>query len=696
MFKFRMMGLSITIMLLIMSFFSVTAQQGGSGAPTAVPTTNPDRDGDGIPNSADNCPRQRGPSSNGGCPEDSSNNGSGNSSGSGGGNQADTDGDGLGDPNDQCPTVPGTAANNGCPDGTEEPCTGQTGTPNCDTPDPCTARASTPSCDPTEPPPTDACYVSTAERGAVNVRSEMKIDPANIVGIIPGPGIWVQATIRMDENGNLWAELLDLSSVTLADPTFPGPAYASMAVLVYSNCQIPTVPGDDAVGQNGTGDLVAGDTPICHMALGFDADVWGSADEGMGHVIYAYFWFAFPEGAPIPEGTVNAGVSWLEPTIDFDNPESAYAVATDPNYFEEAQNADYGGDYGWPTLAGGIQSGAVILPRIEELVGVEGDGTGHCGPIVPANADDLSTNTGNDAGSEIQIPIDDLVCTVTTSSFHFAFAAPAGTPLAEGAQPIAILYPEPQEGTDLWEDPNLWSLIRHFDGKEYMYYEGTGYDWRLGGTCGPLLETEGQTISEPASTEAPTLQRPINQLACTVTTALGWIFAFNKAPGQPLDLGSHPLAVLQGHPAFDNTPAIWSTLEHDFNGHTVEYMGISRDIEGWVELPRTGGTCGAMGGSEPSVFVFPNDIGRSGDGNLEFDIVVDFPDCNNNGENDLDEFLPPDCFGQLTTTNGDNVVEFPGFDDTDTEIAWLQCPDGWTWSEEDGFACAPLVVDDED
>jgi hypothetical protein len=688
MFKFRVVGLSISIMLLALSFFSVTAQRGGLAPnPTAVPTAIPDRDGDGVPDSVDNCDSQRGPSSNAGCPEGDGStcggNGSGGNSGdNSGGNQAtaDTDGDGLDDPNDQCPTVLGTADNNGCPGGTEEPCPEQ---------------ASTPSCEPTEPPrfPTDRCYVATAGRQDVNVRSELSL-AADILGVLSAGNIY-EAEIVLGENDEPWARLLDTSTIVLAHPADAGKeGYALLAALIFGNCPIPTVPGNDALGQDGMGDFVMEDTPLCYMALGFDADIWGA--EGMQNVIYAYFWFASNPGLPIPEGTVNAGVIMIEEFIDFPNPESAYAVATDPSYFEEAQNAAYPGDYLWPTLAGGIQSGDLILPRIVEEVGIEGDGTGRCGPIVPVAPDDLSSNTGDEPGNEIEVPIDDLVCTVTSSSFIFAFAFAPNTPLPEGAQPIAILYPEPQEGSDLWEDPNLWSLIWHFDAQQYMYYEQAGYWLRLGGTCGDLQEPVVRDTAEIAPTEVPTVQRPMNQLACTVTTALGWVFAFAEAPGEPLDLGSHPLAVLQGHPDYSQDPAIWGTLQHDFNGHTVEYMGISREIDGWMELPRTGGTCGAIGSSEASVFVFPNTIGREDDSSLNLDRDIDFPDCNNNGENDLDEFWPPDCFGQLTTPEGDNVVEFPGFDDADTELAWLQCPDGWVLENDGSFYCSPLVVDDED
>ncbi len=54
----------------------------------------PDRDGDGIADKDDLCPDQAGPAATGGCP--------------------DTDGDGVPDNKDECPTIPGTLR--GCPD----------------------------------------------------------------------------------------------------------------------------------------------------------------------------------------------------------------------------------------------------------------------------------------------------------------------------------------------------------------------------------------------------------------------------------------------------------------------------------------------------------------------------------------------------------------------------------------------------
>ena len=55
-----------------------------------------DTDGDGVPNTEDNCPTIEGVATNFGCPND-------------------TDGDGIADADDRCPAEPGVAASLGCP-----------------------------------------------------------------------------------------------------------------------------------------------------------------------------------------------------------------------------------------------------------------------------------------------------------------------------------------------------------------------------------------------------------------------------------------------------------------------------------------------------------------------------------------------------------------------------------------------------
>ncbi len=70
-----------------------------------IPT---DSDGDGVPDSQDQCVFEIGTVANNGCPEGVT-------------TPQDTDGDGVIDSEDQCPLDFGTVANNGCPEGVIPP-----------------------------------------------------------------------------------------------------------------------------------------------------------------------------------------------------------------------------------------------------------------------------------------------------------------------------------------------------------------------------------------------------------------------------------------------------------------------------------------------------------------------------------------------------------------------------------------------
>jgi OOP family OmpA-OmpF porin len=69
----------------------------------AAPTN--DKDGDGLTDSIDKCPDEKGPPSNDGCPKKEPEKA----------RVVDADGDGVPDADDQCPTVVGSKANKGCP-----------------------------------------------------------------------------------------------------------------------------------------------------------------------------------------------------------------------------------------------------------------------------------------------------------------------------------------------------------------------------------------------------------------------------------------------------------------------------------------------------------------------------------------------------------------------------------------------------
>ncbi|HEY6475881.1 MAG TPA: OmpA family protein [Polyangia bacterium] len=71
---------------------------GHAAAPPPPPPLVKDTDGDGIPDSEDNCPNEAGPRENKGCPD------------------KDTDGDGIVDRKDKCPDKAGPPERQGCPD----------------------------------------------------------------------------------------------------------------------------------------------------------------------------------------------------------------------------------------------------------------------------------------------------------------------------------------------------------------------------------------------------------------------------------------------------------------------------------------------------------------------------------------------------------------------------------------------------
>lgn len=91
--KYQRLSIVLTLVLLLALALPGFAQRG-------------DRDGDGLPDSVDNCPDQPGPRENGGCPRPDNT----------GGETPDRDGDGVLDFVDLCPDQPGTGFTEGCPD----------------------------------------------------------------------------------------------------------------------------------------------------------------------------------------------------------------------------------------------------------------------------------------------------------------------------------------------------------------------------------------------------------------------------------------------------------------------------------------------------------------------------------------------------------------------------------------------------
>ncbi|MEO8608625.1 MAG: VCBS repeat-containing protein [Chloroflexota bacterium] len=97
-------------------------------SPTFAQVSRVDTDGDGVPNKTDNCPNQRGPASNHGCPKPDDQPQPTN----------DKDGDGTLDDADRCPLDGGPSWNAGCPtNGTPNPGTDKDGDGIADSSDGC-------------------------------------------------------------------------------------------------------------------------------------------------------------------------------------------------------------------------------------------------------------------------------------------------------------------------------------------------------------------------------------------------------------------------------------------------------------------------------------------------------------------------------------------------------------------------------
>ena len=124
---------------------------GGHLSATACKTTVVDSDGDGIPDSRDNCPKVSNA------------------------DQKDTDGDGIGDACDNCPLAKNPDQKDGNGNGIGDVC---------------------------EPPPVRRCYVD----------ADNDIDAYDILAILKGAGKHVSATDPRDADGNLILTFIDAAS----------------------------------------------------------------------------------------------------------------------------------------------------------------------------------------------------------------------------------------------------------------------------------------------------------------------------------------------------------------------------------------------------------------------------------------------------------------------------------------------------
>lgn len=126
---------------------------------------------------------------------------------------------------------------------------------------------------------------------------------------------------------------------------------------------------------------------LCHMEVGFDADLWGA--EGMNDIDYGWFYFEATPWEPLPAGTPIWGIAMVNPSTPLADPEDVVAVATDMSLYDEALESDYAGAYNWPTPYGGIESGGNIWYRNE----IDYGDSGECGPIV--GIDDFTIGGGS-------------------------------------------------------------------------------------------------------------------------------------------------------------------------------------------------------------------------------------------------------------------------------------------------------------
>lgn len=198
--------------------------------PTKVPTTVPDSDGDGIPDTDDLCPNRPGPRENRGCPLVKEERPTATPAPGG---AIDTDGDGIPDANDKCPTVGGTAENGGCPLTNDPvPAPDSDGDGKADAEDKCpkVAGSGPDGCPPFVPPalPTDGCYVTPNGTFSVHVRNA-PLAAAPIIGSIPSGKVY-PAQGYFIIGTELWFLMADYEG-NIGDP-----GYASRSALLATAC----------------------------------------------------------------------------------------------------------------------------------------------------------------------------------------------------------------------------------------------------------------------------------------------------------------------------------------------------------------------------------------------------------------------------------------------------------------------------
>jgi hypothetical protein len=378
------------LLLLAVTATSVMAQQRG------------DKDGDGVPDSRDQCPDTAGSPDNNGCPvfeiappQPPP--------------PTDSDGDGLPDSDDQCPNQAGPRENGGCPvtviatlvpppsgDVPDQPPADPrppgepTGNPGDLAPSPLLPTATlTPPPPPFQPPllPIDGCYVTPASSNSVNVRKAPEMGAETIGSLMPGVVYEAQGVLT-NGSGETWYQLVNYQGST-GTPGFS----AGIVLNATVDCAEIDLPGNGTI-PNSMEDFVEVSVSLCDMSVGWDAPTWSTSEPQGESVVDMALWFAAEPGAEIPAGTNALGVIYLRGGVDLPDAENIVAVMTDPVVLDAALNSDTPVDYGYPAAAHGVQSGEIIFYRLTDDIGQVGDGTGNCGPIV-ADIDGFASTAGS-------------------------------------------------------------------------------------------------------------------------------------------------------------------------------------------------------------------------------------------------------------------------------------------------------------
>lgn len=297
----------------------------------------------------------------------------------------DSDGDGLPDTIDQCPLESGPTATFGCPERTPEPPpSGDPNQPPSGDPNQPPVGV-TPSAPPRFVPPMlpDGCFITPSQENRVNVRRAPSMDSEIIGSLLPGV---VYPALGYVVNGaDVWMQVLEYVGGDGA--TF---GYSAQSVLMTS-LFCPEIPG---VNDSTADDFASNplDQPtLCFMSVGYDANYWGSgfdpalSDES---TVYAAFYFAANPGDPILEGTPVWGVISIdgynelppESPYFFQNPDNAFAVASDQALIDAAISGGVSAasPLAFPNPNGGVMAvNGTIFYRLSDP-----DHVGTCGPIV--------------------------------------------------------------------------------------------------------------------------------------------------------------------------------------------------------------------------------------------------------------------------------------------------------------------------